>query len=87
MGRSQIYGLWAVSCKSVLLGGEGSRHTAWCGGQPSVGKPMRKCSCAVPCGSAEVAERQGEGRAAGWILPSLTLEQVLPVAICGRCCL
>lgn len=56
------------------------------GGSP-LGKPMRKCSCAVPCGSAEVAERQGEGRAAGWILPSLTLEQVLPVAICGRCCL
>lgn len=24
MGQSQMCGLWAVSCKSVLVGGEGS---------------------------------------------------------------
>lgn len=26
MGRSQMCGLWAASCKSGLLGGEGSRQ-------------------------------------------------------------
>lgn len=53
---------------SLLLGGEGSRHPAWGWGSCFVGNTMRKFSCAVPCGSAVVAERQGEG--SHWLDPA-----------------
>lgn len=31
MGRNRMCGLWAVSCKSVLRGGEGSGQPSLCG--------------------------------------------------------
>lgn len=61
MGQSQMCGLWAVSCKCVLLGGEGSGSAACLGvgERQAVEHPMRKSSCTLPCGFAVVAERQG----------------------------
>lgn len=59
MGRNRMCGRWAVSCKSVLLGGEGSGQPCLCGvGGAAL---MRKSSCALPGGFAVVYKRLGEG--------------------------
>lgn len=65
MGQSQTCGLWAVSCKSVLLGGGGLPCLRQVGESQAAKQLMRKSSCALPRGFAVVAERQGEG--SGWL--------------------
>lgn len=82
MGRSRMCGLWAVSCKSAAgWGGVQAPCLGW--GQLLCGQPDEEVSLCCAFVALQWLPR-GRGRGAtGWILPSLTLEQVLPVAILG----